>query len=270
MYKQKLFSLITVFISCCCSVIAQEYDQKLKVKITRKDIKHPTLKTVQTHEISINDSKRLIYSVKENIGFEVTIDNQSQSEKKYRYKIYFSEHNFDRATNDINGAGRPIILPPEDEDFSKHRLNYPFVPENTSLDSIVNLGNKILVLSLYVYDNVEAKFRYTDSTESLIKVIKPKQRTKKIRKNDLLLYPNTLENHLYIKPPDFMYAETDNKIKVEVFSSQGILIKQSSISPVFDKTDPYYRFINPTQKAGIYFYKITTANKTYVKALRKK
>ncbi len=270
MFKQKLFSLIIVFTFCFSSVIAQEYDRKLKVKITRKDIKHPTFKSVQTHEISFNDSERLIYSVKENIGFEVTIDNQSQSEKKYRYKIYFSEHNFDRITNDINGAGRPIILPPEDEDFSKHRLNYPFVPENTSLHSTVNLGNKIIVLSLYVYDNVEAKFRYTDSTESLIKVIEPKQRTKKIRVNDLLLYPNTLESYLYIKPSDFIRTTADNRIKVEVYSSQGILIKQSNISPVLDKTDTYYRFINPTQKTGIYFYKITIANKTYVKTLRKK
>lgn len=266
------FALLLFLYSNC--VIAQEYDRKIKVKITIKDVlsqTRPQKIIGQTHQISFDTNTRYEFQLRQRVGFEFDIDNQSASGKKFNYQVRFFDH---RNSSGIYGGGTPIILPPEeDEDASQPTNTYPFTPQNISLGATQTLGIKNLRLTLSL-QNALGSYNSVDFIDKTFSVttakLAPVSLTKQYDNTNFTIFSNLLTNEFQIEKPLTKNNSIDNIIMVELYSFQGILLKKSSLQPVQNNGILFYNFINPTLQRGLYIYKITMQGKTYIKKLQKK
>ncbi len=167
MFKKTLLLTSILFSMTLLSIKAQVFDHKIKVTIQRTDGPE---KGKQTHKLIIEKSTNFSYKANDIVGFEFNIDNQSKSSKKFRYLIRYDDGSPNY--NNKGATGHPILLPPEDEDFSKAINKYPFTPEKVKINLSSQAKTKTLKLGLYVRDEEGRRyFSSTDSTERMLTII---------------------------------------------------------------------------------------------------
>lgn len=284
--KKKLL-LTSLFLSFIYYIpaIAQNYDHKIKVTITITDEIIPTrpASIIQHHTLSFEEHPNFVFGIDDKVGFEFYIDNQSQSGKTFYYEVgYYPRNGGNVSSSDTvpTGVVAPITLPPvddEDEDESQDQngpiSSYPYTAEGEYLDWESRIGSQLLEVILFVKKDNSNDYMIADQIYNVFQVfynVSPANGAKtKDDKNDIIIYPNPIDDHLYIEPKKPI--QNNAIATIEVYTMQGILLKKSNIQSIHKNDTSYYDFINPlTLKRGTYVYKITIDGETYIKLLQKK
>ncbi len=285
MSKKLLILCVFLLVSYTIPCIAQDYDKKIQITITIKDKVSEAypFEVIQLHKLSFNDND-FIYDINEHVGFEINVDNQSESGKVFNYILSYAPYNYNASEDDLTRGGlKPVTIPPiedceddDDEDcecldedqFASTPQTFPFTPINEAIDlTSSQLGSGTVSLYLTLDNQLVSQISHP------FKVISG---SSKSSENNVSLYPNPLDTYLYIQLEEdknnriLSQNVTNNHAIIEVYTMQGILLKKSHLSPLNNDFNTTYRFTNPSLKRGTYVYKITIDGHEYSKIVYKR